>query len=185
MVMRTVSPTGTCSATCQCEAPVCGNGLVEGGEQCDPQGVNSPDCVNTGDTCSAVCQCEAPVCGNSLIESTEECDPPGGSSCPFSVDTCNTTCGCDPSPDVREFLAREAATLQLARLTLAGDTLYQATVPAVRFGTANVVLPARSFLQAAPVAEATMVRIVTQAVEGAKRVVDGMGIQRTGDIVKY
>ena len=50
----------------------------------------------------------------------------------------------DPSPDVREFLAREAATLQLARLTLAGDTLYQATVPEVRFGTANVVLPARS-----------------------------------------
>jgi 23S rRNA (uracil1939-C5)-methyltransferase len=84
----------------------------------------------------------------------------------------------DPPPDVREFLAREATALGLARLTLAGDTLYQATVPAVRFGTANVVLPARSFLQAAPVAEATLVRLVTQAVAGAKRVVDlfsGMG----------
>jgi 23S rRNA (uracil1939-C5)-methyltransferase len=84
----------------------------------------------------------------------------------------------DPPPDVREFLAREATALGLARLTLAGDTLYQATVPAVRFGTANVVLPARSFLQAAPVAEAAMVRLVTQAVVGAKRVVDlfsGMG----------
>ena len=84
----------------------------------------------------------------------------------------------DPPPDVREFLAREATALGLARLTLAGDTLYQATVPAVRFGTANVVLPARSFLQAAPVAEAEMVRLVTQAVAGAKRVVDlfsGMG----------
>jgi 23S rRNA (uracil1939-C5)-methyltransferase len=84
----------------------------------------------------------------------------------------------DPPPDVREFLAREATALGLARLTLAGDTLYQATVPAVRFGTANVVLPARSFLQAAPVAEAAMVRLVTQAVAGAKRVVDlfsGMG----------
>jgi 23S rRNA (uracil1939-C5)-methyltransferase len=68
--------------------------------------------------------------------------------------------------------------LKLARLTLAGDTLYQATVPAVRFGTANVVLPARSFTQAAPVAEAEMVRLVTQAVGEAKRVVDlfsGMG----------
>ncbi|MTD95917.1 class I SAM-dependent RNA methyltransferase [Hyphomicrobium sp. xq] len=84
----------------------------------------------------------------------------------------------DPPPDVREFLAREATALGLARLTLAGDTLYQATVPAVRFGTANVVLPARSFLQAAPVAEAEMVRLVTQAVVGAKRVADlfcGMG----------
>ncbi len=84
----------------------------------------------------------------------------------------------DPSVEVREFLAREAAALKLARLTLAGDTLYQATVPAVRFGTANVVLPARSFLQAAPAAEAEMVRLVTQAVGDAKRVVDlfcGMG----------
>jgi 23S rRNA (uracil1939-C5)-methyltransferase len=84
----------------------------------------------------------------------------------------------DPPPDVREFLAREATALGIARLTLAGDTLYQATVPAVRFGTANVVLPARSFLQAAPVAETALVRLVTQALAGAKRVVDlfsGMG----------
>jgi 23S rRNA (uracil1939-C5)-methyltransferase len=84
----------------------------------------------------------------------------------------------NPSIEVREFLAREATTLKLARLTLAGDTLYQATVPAVRFGTANVVLPARSFLQAAPAAEAEMVRLVTQAVGESKRVVDlfcGMG----------
>ncbi len=84
----------------------------------------------------------------------------------------------DPSLEVREFLAREAAALKLARLTIAGDTLYQSTVPAVRFGIANVVLPVRSFLQAAPVAEAEMVRLVTQAVGEAKRVVDlfcGMG----------
>lgn len=84
----------------------------------------------------------------------------------------------DPGADVREFLAREAAALKLARLTLGGDTLYQATVPAVRFGTANVVLPPRSFLQAAPVAEAEMLRVVTKAVGEAKRVVDlfcGMG----------
>ena len=84
----------------------------------------------------------------------------------------------DPPLEVREFLATQATALKLARLTLAGDTLYQATVPAVRFGTANVVLPARSFMQAAPVAEAEMVRLVTQAVGDAKRVVDlfsGMG----------
>jgi 23S rRNA (uracil1939-C5)-methyltransferase len=51
-------------------------------------------------------------------------------------------------------------------------------VPAVRFGTANVVLPARSFLQAAPVAEGEMVRLVTSALGEGKRVADlfcGMG----------
>ena len=84
----------------------------------------------------------------------------------------------DPPPLVRQQLAEMSAHLKLARLTLAGDTLYQATVPAVRFGTANVILPTRSFLQAAPVAEAEMVRLVTQAAGDAKRVVDlfsGMG----------
>ncbi len=59
-----------------------------------------------------------------------------------------------------------------ARVTLAGDTLYQSTIPAVRFGPANVVLPPRAFLQAAPAAEAEMVRLVTAAVGPAKRVAD-------------
>jgi len=84
----------------------------------------------------------------------------------------------DPSPEMRELLAREAAALKLARLTLAADTLYQGTVPAVRFGSANVVLPARSFLQAAAVAETEMVRLVGGAIGESKRIVDlfcGMG----------
>jgi 23S rRNA (uracil1939-C5)-methyltransferase len=42
----------------------------------------------------------------------------------------------------------------------------------VRFGPANVVLPPRAFLQAAPAAEAEMVRLVTTAVDGAKRIAD-------------
>jgi 23S rRNA (uracil1939-C5)-methyltransferase len=75
-------------------------------------------------------------------------------------------------PEVREHLARAAAAAKLARVTLAGDTLYQSTVPAVRFGPANVVLPPRAFLQAAPAAEAEMVRLVTMAVGPAKRVAD-------------
>jgi 23S rRNA (uracil1939-C5)-methyltransferase len=74
--------------------------------------------------------------------------------------------------DVREGLARAATACNLARLTLAGETIYQATVPAVRFGTANVVLPARSFLQASPAAESEMVRLVTSALGEAKRVAD-------------
>jgi 23S rRNA (uracil1939-C5)-methyltransferase len=75
-------------------------------------------------------------------------------------------------PEIRERLAREAAAASLARVTVAGDTLYQSTVPAVRFGEANVVLPPRAFLQAAPAAEAEMVRLVTAAAAGAKRVAD-------------
>ena len=75
-------------------------------------------------------------------------------------------------PDARERLAHEAAACKLARVTLAGDTLYQSTVPAVRFGEANVVLPPRAFLQAAPAAEAEMVRLVVSALGGARRIAD-------------
>jgi 23S rRNA (uracil1939-C5)-methyltransferase len=78
----------------------------------------------------------------------------------------------EPGPEARERLAHAAAAAKLARVTLAGDTLYQSTVPAVRFGPANVVLPPRAFLQAAPAAEAEMVRLVTTAVDGAKRIAD-------------
>ncbi len=75
-------------------------------------------------------------------------------------------------PDVRERLAHTAASAGLARVTLAGDTLYQSTVPAVRFGPANVVLPPRAFLQAAPAAESEMVRLVGTALAGARRIAD-------------
>ncbi len=75
-------------------------------------------------------------------------------------------------PEVRERLAHAAAAAGLARVTIAGDTLYQSTVPAVRFGPANVVLPPRAFLQAAPAAESEMVRLVGTALSGAKRVAD-------------
>ncbi len=78
----------------------------------------------------------------------------------------------NPPPEVRERVAHEAAAGKLARVTIAGETLYQSTVLAVRFGDASVVLPARAFLQAAPVAEAEMVRLVTAAVGSAKRVAD-------------
>jgi 23S rRNA (uracil1939-C5)-methyltransferase len=76
------------------------------------------------------------------------------------------------APEKREWIAREAARAQFARITIAGDTLYQSTIPAVRFGPANVVLPPRAFLQAAPAAEAEMVRIVTTALSSAKRIAD-------------
>jgi 23S rRNA (uracil1939-C5)-methyltransferase len=60
----------------------------------------------------------------------------------------------------------------LARLSLAGETLVMARQPTVLFGTATVPLPAGGFLQASPPAEAAMVDRVTAAVAGAKKVAD-------------
>lgn len=56
-------------------APVCGNALIEAGEQCDVTGCNTDQtCVN--------CNCQtvappAPVCGNALVETGEQCDLTG------------------------------------------------------------------------------------------------------------
>src|SRR5690606_33214734 len=57
-----------------------------------------------------------------------------------------------------------AAAADLARLSLAGDTLVMSRQPVVAFGRATVPLPAGGFLQAAPEAEAAMVARVVEAV---------------------
>lgn len=65
--------------------------------------------------------------------------------------------------------AREA---DIARLSMAGDTLMMARQPRVQFGPAIVPLPAGGFLQAVPEAEAAMVERAVAAVKGAKKVAD-------------
>src|SRR5262245_35567349 len=62
-----------------CVAPaVCGNGVVEDGEECDP-----PDLV----TCDFSCQhigCDEPppgLCGNGVLDAGEACEPPGTATC--------------------------------------------------------------------------------------------------------
>ena len=65
--------------------------------------------------------------------------------------------------------AREA---DVARLSLAGETLMMARQPRVQFGPAIVPLPAGGFLQAVPEAEAAMVQRAVAAVKGAKKVAD-------------
>lgn len=61
-----------CELPCSANAePVCGNNIVESGEECDDG--NTTD----GDGCSSSCLNDGPppaVCGNSLIEAGEECD---------------------------------------------------------------------------------------------------------------
>lgn len=65
-----------------------------------------------------------------------------------------------------------AAESDLARLSLAGDTLAMARQPLVAFGPATVPLPPGGFLQASPPAEAAMVERAVAAVKGAKKVAD-------------
>jgi 23S rRNA (uracil1939-C5)-methyltransferase len=76
------------------------------------------------------------------------------------------------SADGRVRAGEAAAAMDLARLTLAGEVLYQARAPLVRFGSVAVVLPPGGFLQAAPDAEQAMVQAVTSATRGADRVAD-------------
>ena len=74
--------------------------------------------------------------------------------------------------DARVRAADRAREADLARLTLAGELLYGARLPVVRFGGVNVPLPPGGFLQAAPAAEAAMSAAVVAAVNGADRVAD-------------
>ncbi len=76
------------------------------------------------------------------------------------------------SADRRRLAAARAAEADLARLTLAGEMLYLARQPMVRFGVAAVALPAGGFLQAVPEAEAAMVARAVEAVRGARRIAD-------------
>lgn len=76
------------------------------------------------------------------------------------------------SADARVRAAEAAGAADLARLTLAGEILYQARLPMVRFGPAAVALPAGGFLQASAEAERVMAEAVTEAVGSAPRVAD-------------
>lgn len=76
------------------------------------------------------------------------------------------------SADARVRAAEAAQAGDMARVTLAGETVYQARAPMVRIGPAMVALPAGGFLQASAEAEAAMGRAVVAAVAGADRVAD-------------
>ncbi|MFZ5668084.1 MAG: class I SAM-dependent RNA methyltransferase [Pseudomonadota bacterium] len=76
------------------------------------------------------------------------------------------------SADARLRAAEAAAAGDLARVTLAGEVVYQARQPAVRLGPATVALPPGAFLQAVPQAEAAMGDFAVQAAAGARRIAD-------------
>jgi 23S rRNA (uracil1939-C5)-methyltransferase len=76
------------------------------------------------------------------------------------------------SADARLRAAEAAARADVARVTLAGEGVYQARAPIVRMGAASVALPPGAFLQAAPAAEAAMVDFVVQVASGARKIAD-------------
>jgi len=76
------------------------------------------------------------------------------------------------SADARRIAAQAAEAGDMARVSLAGETVYQARQPVVRLGPATVALPPGAFLQAVPAAEAAMTAFVAQAAAGAGHVAD-------------
>ncbi len=66
-----------------CTTPVCGDGIVQAGEQCD-DGNTVPN-----DGCSATCELE--LCGNGVVEQGETCDPPGSVAGP-NGNVCRADC---------------------------------------------------------------------------------------------
>ena len=68
--------------------PVCGNDLVELGEQCD--GISDSACPGQ---CQSDCNCPPPVCGDGVVEGSEECDGASASACPTGV--CLNDCTCE------------------------------------------------------------------------------------------
>jgi len=79
---RSVTPDGyNATFTLNVNGAVCGNGTLEGGEQCDDN--NNVD----GDGCSATCALE-PVCGNGTLEGGEQCDDNNN----VDGDGCSATC---------------------------------------------------------------------------------------------
>ena len=91
------------------ERPVCGNNIVQVGEQCDRNNLNGTTCQKlgfTGGTLNCTPSCtfitagciKAPVCGNQIVEGTEQCDGSSMSCSIFSKNynsgtvTCSSNC---------------------------------------------------------------------------------------------
>ncbi|MEO8925551.1 MAG: RNA methyltransferase [Caulobacteraceae bacterium] len=76
------------------------------------------------------------------------------------------------SADARMRAARTAGEADFARVTLAGEILYQARPALARLGPATVALPPGAFLQAVPQAEQAMAAFILGETAGARRIAD-------------
>jgi hypothetical protein len=106
----------TKSATTSAAAPVCGNNIVEIGEQCDLGSTGNGACPKT---CSATCTTNtcAPTqtCGNGVKEGTEQCDGVqlGGATCTTQGFT-GGVLGCSPSCTISTSACTGAPTIGTA-----------------------------------------------------------------------
>src|SRR5262249_47880318 len=76
----TACGTGKICRSAQCVNTICGNGILEPGEECDPP---------NGLTCDANCKrITTPVCGNGIREGTEQCDDGNN----LNLDGCDSSC---------------------------------------------------------------------------------------------
>lgn len=82
VVWKEDKTTGCSYLTCEYAPAVCGDGVVQPGEDCD---IGPPvSDANCPGQCAVNCQCPAPFCGNGIVDQGEVCDwgmPPGGGSC--------------------------------------------------------------------------------------------------------
>src|SRR5262245_16355535 len=143
--------TSTSSSTSTTAGPVCGNGIVEGNEQCDPPG--SATCGSAGGAllCQATCICPGgstttststtttattssstttagPVCGNGILGGDEQCDPPGSATCGSAGGAlvCQGNCTC-PGATTTTSTSTTVATTQPPTSTTATTTTTAST----------------------------------------------------------
>ena len=76
------------------------------------------------------------------------------------------------SADSRRRAAEIAAEADIARVSLAGEVVYQARQPMVRLGPVAAALPPGGFLQAVASAETAMAEAALEALRGASRLAD-------------
>ncbi len=99
-----LSMDATCTCTpgqaCVCQTPVCGDGIVQVGEQCDDKNSAYPGCSATcqlepGYTCPFAGAPCVPKCGDGiLVKPAEQCDP--GMTIANVAQACNADCSVKP-----------------------------------------------------------------------------------------
>ena len=95
---KTMDSSCTCTPgqACVCQTPVCGDGIIEVGEQCDQGKSTYPGCSSTcqiqpGYQCPFAGAPCVPVCGDGiLVTPAEQCDP--GMNIPNVAQACNSDC---------------------------------------------------------------------------------------------
>jgi 23S rRNA (uracil1939-C5)-methyltransferase len=76
------------------------------------------------------------------------------------------------SPELRSGLASQATAIELARVSIETEPIYEALPPYLVFGAAEVVLPPGAFIQAVAKAEHAMADLIVAGLGKAKTVVD-------------